>query len=230
MTIKKLSLAEEREVILSLRGADSLGHGSSRVTYDLNPAIAARLDLDTSRDYVIKLAVGRGGLNQMALEINTFYYYGESGHLATIAAIGQFCEIMEKVRVIDDLEWDTYEDFDALICGLHGYDDNYTDVQKYEIWEAHDFLNDHIGCTADNCQLGITVDGHAVAYDYGFDPNTEEDQLSRSSDRVACDTADCYIGRIAQVIDESLANGEESIGEDFLADFMENIDEEMSEY
>ena len=98
------------------------------------------------------------------------------------------------------------------------------------MWETHDFLNDQIGYTADNCQLGITVDGHAVAYDYGFDPNTEEDQLSRSSDRVACDTGDYYIGRIAQVIDESLANGEESIGEDFLADFMENIDEEMSEY
>ena len=235
MTIKHLSLAEEREVILSLRGADSLGHGSSRVTYDLNPAIAARLDLDMSRNYVIKLAVGRGGLNQMALEINTFYDYGESGHLATIAAVGQFCEIMEKVSVIDDLACDTYEDFDAFISGLNDYDDedtndNYTDIQKCEMWEAHDFLNDQIGYTCDNCQLGITADGHAVAYDYGFDPNTEEDQLSRSSERVAQDTGDYYIGRIAQVIDEALANGEEGIGEDFLTEFMENIDEEMSEY
>lgn len=235
MTIRQLSLAEEREVILSLRGAEALGHGSSRVTYDLNPAIAIRLDLDTSRDYVVKLAVGRGGLNQMALEINTFYEYGESGHLATIAAMGQFCEIMEKVCVIDDLACDTYEDFDAFISGLNDYDDedtndNYTDTQKCEMWEAHDFLNDQIGYTADNCQLGITVDGHAVAYDYGFDPNTEEDQLSRSSDRVAHDTGDYYIGRIAQVIDESLANGEEGIGEDFLTEFMENIDEEMSEH
>ena len=235
MTIKKLSLAEEREVILSLRGADSLGHGSSRVTYDLNPAIAARLDLDMSRDYVIKLAVGRGGLNQMALEINTFYYYGESGHLATIAAMGQFCEIMEKVSIIDDLECYPYEDFDSFIRGLNGFEDedtndNYTDVQKCEMWETHDFLNDQIGYTADNCQLGITVDGHAVAYDYGFDPNTEEDQLARSSDRVACDTGDYYIGRIAQVLDECVANGEERIGEDVLGEFMGSIDEEMWEY
>ena len=235
MTIKELSLAEEREVILSLRGATALGYGSSRVTYDLNPNLAARLGLDPSRDYVVKLAVGRGGLNQMDLEVGIFKSRGESGCIAIIPASGQFCEIMEKVSIIDDLECYPYEDFDSFIRGLNGFEDedtndNYTDVQKCEMWETHDFLNDQIGYTADNCQLGITVDGHAVAYDYGFDPNTEEDQLSRSSDRVACDTGDYYIGRIAQVIDESLANGEESIGEDFLAEFMKNIDEEMSEY
>ena len=228
MTIRQLSLAEEREVILSLRGAEALGHGSSRVTYDLDSNLAARLDLDTSRDYVVKLAVGRGGLNQMALEINTFYDYGESGHLATIAAMGQFCEIMEKVRIIDDLPYDSYENFDDFTDDFDTED--YTNEQKLDMWKANNFLTEVFGESADNWQLGVTVNGTAVAYDYGFNPGSDEEQLSDSSDHVADDTGDFYIGRITQVIDESLANGEESIEEDFLADFMGNIDEEMSAY
>ena len=228
MTIRQLSLAEEREVILSLRGAEALGHGSSRVTYDLDSNLAACLDLDMSRDYVVKLAVGRGGLNQMALETNTFYDYGESGHLAIIAAMGQFCEIMEKVRIIDDLPYDSYENFDDFTDDFDTED--YTNEQKLDMWKANNFLTEVFGESADNWQLGVTVNGTAVAYDYGFNPGSDEEQLSGSSDRVADDTGDFYIGRITQVIDESLANGEESIEEDFLADFMGNIDEEMSAY
>lgn len=228
MTIKRLSLAEEREVILSLRGAEALGHGSSRVTYDLDSNLAARLDLDMSRDYVIKLAVGRGGLNQMALETNTFYCYGESGHLAIIAAMGQFCEIMEKVRIIDDLPYDSYENFDDFIYDFDT--DGYTNEQKLDMWKANNFLNEVFDDSADNWQLGITVEGRAVSYDYGFNPGSDEEQLSSSSDRVADDTGDYYIGRIVQVIDEALANGQGCVDVDFLAEFMGNIDEEMSAY
>lgn len=237
MTIKELSLTEERRVLLSLVGVESLGHGSSRVTYDLDESLADELGLDASRDYVVKLAVGRAGLNQMALEVNTFDAYGDRGYFAAIAALGQFCEIMEKVRVVEDIEWDTYDSFESLISGLNNYDDedtndNYTDAQKREMWEAHSFLNDYIGWTADNCQLGITEGGRAVSYDYGFDPNADADdvQLSSSSDRVANDTSDYYIGRIVQVVDEALTNGQEHIEENFLGDFMENIDEEMSAF
>lgn len=230
MTIKKLSLAEEREVILSLRGATALGYGSSRVTYDLSPNLAARLGLDPSRDYVVKLAVGRGGLNQMDLEVGIFQSRGESGCLAIIPASGQFCEIMEKVIVIDDLECDTYDTYDDFVCcGLNDYD-NYSYEQKQEMWRAHEFLNEEIGYSSDNCQLGITASGHAVAFDYGFLPDSDDEQMSSSSYRVAEDTGDYYIGRIAQLIDEALIDGQEHIEPGFLSDFMGSIDEEMSDY
>lgn len=230
MTIKKLSLAEEREVILSLRGATALGYGSSRVTYDLSPNLAARLGLDPSRDYVVKLAVGRGGLNQMDLEVGIFRSRGESGCLAIIPASGQFCEIMEKVIVIDDLECDTYDTYDDFVCcGLNDYD-NYSYEQKQEMWRAHEFLNEEIGYSSDNCQLGITASGHAVAFDYGFLPDSDDEQMSSSSYRVAEDTGDYYIGRIAQLIDEALIDGQEHIEPGFLSDFMGSIDEEMSDY
>ena len=230
MTIKKLSLAEEREVILSLRGASALGYGSSRVTYDLSPNLAARLGLDPSRDYVVKLAVGRGGLNQMDLEVGIFQSRGESGCLAIIPASGQFCEIMEKVIVIDDLECDTYDTYDDFVCcGLNDYD-NYSYEQKQEMWRAHEFLNEEIGYSSDNCQLGITASGHAVAFDYGFLPDSDDEQMSSSSYRVAEDTGDYYIGRIAQLIDEALIDGQEHIEPGFLSDFMGSIDEEMSDY
>ena len=230
MTIKKLSMAEEREVILSLRGATALGYGSSRVTYDLSPNLAARLGLDPSRDYVVKLAVGRGGLNQMDLEVGIFQSRGESGCLAIIPASGQFCEIMEKVIVIDDLECDTYDTYDDFVCcGLNDYD-NYSYEQKQEMWRAHEFLNEEIGYSSDNCQLGITASGHAVAFDYGFLPDSDDEQMSSSSYRVAEDTGDYYIGRIAQLIDEALIDGQEHIEPGFLSDFMGSIDEEMSDY
>ena len=230
MTIKKLSLAEEREVILSLRGATALGYGSSRVTYDLSPNLAARLGLDPSRDYVVKLAVGRGGLNQMDLEVGIFQSRGESGCLAIIPASGQFCEIMEKVIVIDDLECDTYDTYDDFVCcGLNDYD-NYSYEHKQEMWRAHEFLNEEIGYSSDNCQLGITASGHAVAFDYGFLPDSDDEQMSSSSYRVAEDTGDYYIGRIAQLIDEALIDGQEHIEPGFLSDFMGSIDEEMSDY
>ena len=230
MTIKKLSLAEEREVILSLRGATALGYGSSRVTYDLSPNLAARLGLDPSRDYVVKLAVGRGGLNQMDLEVGIFRSRGESGCLAIIPASGQFCEIMEKVIVIDDLECDTYDTYDDFVCcGLNDYD-NYSYEQKQEMWRAHEFLNEEIGYSSDNCQLGITASGHAVAFDYGFLPDSDDEQMSSSSYRVAEDTGDYYFGRIAQLIDEALIDGQEHIEPGFLSDFMGSIDEEMSDY
>ena len=230
MTIKKLSLAEEREVILSLRGATALGYGSSRVTYDLSPNLAARLGLDPSRDYVVKLAVGRGGLNQMDLEVGIFQSRGESGCLAIIPASGQFCEIMEKVIIIDDLECDTYDTYDDFVCcGLNDYD-NYSYEQKQEMWRAHEFLNEEIGYSSDNCQLGITASGHAVAFDYGFLPDSDDEQMSSSSYRVAEDTGDYYIGRIAQLIDEALIDGQEHIEPGFLSDFMGSIDEEMSDY
>ena len=230
MTIKKMSLAEEREVILSLRGASALGYGSSRVTYDLSPNLAARLGLDPSRDYVVKLAVGRGGLNQMDLEVGIFQSRGESGCLAIIPASGQFCEIMEKVIVIDDLECDTYDTYDDFVCcGLNDYD-NYSYEQKQEMWRAHEFLNEEIGYSSDNCQLGITASGHAVAFDYGFLPDSDDEQMSSSSYRVAEDTGDYYIGRIAQLIDEALIDGQEHIEPGFLSDFMGSIDEEMSDY
>ena len=236
MTIKELSLAAEREVILSLRGATALGYGSSRVTYDLSPKLVASLGLDPSRDYVVKLAVGRGGLNQMDFEVGIFKSRGESGCLAIIPASGQFCEIMEKVIVIDDLECDTYDTYDDFVCcGLNGYDDedtndNYSDEQKQEMWRAHEFLNEEIGYSSDNCQLGITSSGHAVAFDYGFLPDSDDEQMSSSSYRVAQDTGDYYIGRIAQLIDEALTEGQEHIEPGFLSDFMGSIDEEMSDY
>lgn len=236
MTIKELSLTEEREVILSLRGATALGYGSSRVTYNLDRNLATRLGLDPSRDYVVKLAVGRGGLNQMAFEVGMFKCRGESGCLAIIPASGQFCEIMEKVRVIDDLECDTYDTYDDFVCyGLNDdanedTNDNYSDEQKYEMWRAHEFLNEENGYTSDNCQLGITAGGHAVAFDYGFLSDSDDEQMSSSSYRVAQDTGDYYIGRITQLIDEALTDGQEYIESGFLSDFMGFIDEEMSDY
>ena len=98
------------------------------------------------------------------------------------------------------------------------------------MWRAHEFLNEEIGYSSDNCQLGITSSGHAVAFDYGFLPDSDDEQMSSSSYRVAQDTGDYYIGRIAQLIDEALTEGQEHIEPGFLSDFMGSIDEEMSDY
>lgn len=173
--MRKLTIGEEIRVLKSLRSAEVMDSGSSRIVFDCSDEIAIFLRLNTEKDYVVKLAVGHGGFIQNTHEINTYSNY-DTNYFAEIAAFGHFVIIMEKV------DTDDYRSFADTIC----WDDDPTnaveDWCEYNWEDADDddrrslckaaktiiYLANIYGCTSDNGQLGLTSDGRFVAYDFGF--------------------------------------------------------------
>lgn len=109
-------------------------------------------------DRVVKVAMGEGGVNQNKLEIRTYLdYAGCYDIFANIFGFEDLVLEMEKVAPydIDNLdEEDEYEDYEAA-------------------WDTKYLLDDILGETADNQQLGKNEDGKWVAYDYGYTPEFE---------------------------------------------------------
>lgn len=174
-----LGIAEEIKILESLIGAQEIDYGSSRIVFDLPGKRAAEIGLDTSRDYVIKLAVGTGGLHQNALELDTFLNYRDLP-LAEIAATGRYINIMEKVSEQDfydfaDAELDPTDYVEGRVFYTGISSDEKAKLRDRDIKEyaAADKviskLEEVFGRTSDNGQLGWTSKGKLVAYDYGFE-------------------------------------------------------------
>ena len=158
-TAHKLSNVQERELLKKLDGAKRIGSGSSRLVF-IDPR---------DSHYVVKVAVGAGAFRQNKLEVKLWKAYGDNGYLARIKEYGNFCVVMERLAyVYDDEELD------------EGYFPDDHPSQEVRNW-----LNELVGYTTDNCQIGRTFDGRWVAYDYGFDPHIySSEQVGFASDAV----------------------------------------------
>lgn len=175
--MRMLTTTEQRYVLKSLPSLECLDYGSSRVVFNMTDEMADNLGFDTTYEYVIKLAVGIGGFNQQLHELNFFMEYGNE-HLATIVGYGQFFIIMEKVQWIDLSMVAQYadineDDVNSIVFNIQ-YDycpsDDEPEFDDNRAARTILFLTEILGTTSDNGQLGLSMDGRVVAYDYGFIP------------------------------------------------------------
>ena len=82
-----------------------IGSGSSRVVFHCTDELADYLKLPSQdEEYIVKIAMGEGGVEQMRVEVETFIEYGDTGAFAEIAAVGRYVEIMEYVETADFFE------------------------------------------------------------------------------------------------------------------------------
>lgn len=143
--IHKLSNRQERELLQRLMKCKPIDNGSSRLLF-IDPR---------NSNYVVKVAIGAKAFRQNKLEVAMWKEWGDDGYLAEIKEYGNFCVVMERLTEVyssDELEEYYFPD------GHPSYD-----VQEW--------MNEQVGYTSDNCQVGKTMRGEWVAYDYGFDPS-----------------------------------------------------------
>lgn len=154
-----------------------IGSGSSRVVFHCTDELAEYLKLPAQDEkYIVKIAMGEGGVEQMRVEVETFIEYGNTGAFAEIAAVGRYVEIMEYVETAD-FYYAAEENW-----GPAAIQDGY-DVSKLEadsIFDTIETLEGIFGHTADNGQLGKTLNDYWVAFDYGFIPGKGIDSQTSS--------------------------------------------------
>lgn len=152
--------------------------GSSRAVFNCPAELANYLQLPDRGDenYIIKIALGKGGIAQMNVEVETFIEYKESGVLADIVAVGRYIEIMENVKVEEfyDAAEERYsiDDIMDVYC--------LSEEEAAAIYRTIATLEGIFGHTADNGQLGLNHNGDWVAYDYGFIASEDIDSQTSS--------------------------------------------------
>lgn len=185
---------QERCILYALMKHDTyLDQGNGRMVYDIPKEAYQYLPfLDNPENYVIKIAMGMGGIRQNRNEQEVCECYNVP--IAEICAFGKFIEIMEKIEPEDyrDLMYDYDCDSD---CYMEDYIENYKqradetaehfEKRVREVREdveqacnvIHE-LNEIFGYTSDNAQLGRTAEGRIVSYDYGFKSDADYEQTS----------------------------------------------------
>ena len=157
---KTVKLTEEEELVilkyLMHRDELPISNGSSRVVYALD-------------EYVVKVAMSTGGLNQHAVERDFQERYSSAGCFAHLFAYGESINIME---FLDECDFYDYLD--------EGWCDNERDREKCRaIGEAiltADEVTGYYG--GDNCQVGYSTMQNAwVLYDYGYSFDYERNDL-----------------------------------------------------
>lgn len=150
-----------------------INNGSSRVVYDAGDGM------------VIKLALEAEGRVQNNKEISMFWQHGDT-HLARIYAYGENIIIMEEVDTVYKDLWEI--DYDYVDSGgLEEWTD-FTQEEAEDYLETLDFLDEVLGYTSDNGQLGFRHETQSfVSYDYGFDPKNMEYSIG-SIGYILCDT------------------------------------------
>lgn len=192
MHIIYLKPSEEIFILNELRDIYPLSNGSSRVVYDCPDSIARRFNLTT--ECVIKVGCGPAGYNQNQAEIDMFEAYGNE-HLANIFYAGSFVLIMERVDEISEWFRDCGDDYDidnedALADIMDATGCSVSEIHR--IYATFSWLNEMLGYTSDNFQLGTDSEGYAVAFDYGFyadhgDDTSTRIQIGEESSAVAND-------------------------------------------
>lgn len=155
--VHKLSNRQERELLQRLMQCKPVDNGSSRLLF-IDPR---------DSNYVIKVAVGAKAFRQNKLEVAMYKTWGASGYLAEIKEYGNFCIVMERLAEIycsDELE-------------------DYYFPEGHPSYAVQEWMDQLLGYTSDNCQIGKTKHGEWVAYDYGFDPShSSQVQVGWASD------------------------------------------------
>lgn len=187
MEIKLLTEVEEKKILNKLITCyTATNNGAARVVFLVsNEDLAAcGLTLNCNKTYVVKVALGLGGINQNHIEAEVYRRFGENTPLAEIAYIGHYVEIMERVNPHEELracaecgELDDFVDYVARNSGLSTDDAR----DAYEVIQQLIEIN---GLTNDNGQIGYNAEGKWVAYDYGYDVESDEPLCSDMSDYV----------------------------------------------
>ena len=112
----------------------------------------------------------------------------------------------------EDFDWDEYEGVYSFIVQHVSHDLRETlenDCQNArDVFSAIDDLNYFLGYTSDNCQIGRTVDGRWVSYDYGFRGDNWGDNHSWGSPiaNVIDDPEICsdYLHNLCGILEEAI--------------------------
>lgn len=228
-----LTPAQERFILKQLESCEPFDNGASRVCFECPTEIVKFLGLNVEYEYIIKLAVGLGGLSQNQLEILTYQQYGESHPLAQIFAAGRYVEIMEKLEIEYDFRDFVDEDcyFCEDDCGEEYWGFNEEIASQVEV--AVELLSDLFGQTNDNGQIGYSnLSGTYVSYDYGFTTEKyRDDQMSDLSNYIIYDEVNLrnYLRGLSDILEQE----EELLGsvEKALLDKCENYTgDEDAEY
>ena len=152
MKARKLSNLQERKLLKLLKNAQLIGNGSSRLVF-IDPRDSKR---------IVKVAIGAASFRQNKLEVK-LWNETQSSHLAQIYEYGRFVVVMERMMETYD-EDSFYEAYDP-------------DSENYEFFKLGakvvNWLEEELGSTADNYQIGLNANDEWKAYDYGFDPDQD---------------------------------------------------------
>lgn len=150
--------------------------GAGRVVYPVRRDELAAIGIDVPCSCVIKVALGVPGQNQNDVECNAFEEFGHSYPLARIFMRGHFIEVMERIVPLEEeigREYDGFETSTDYADEFIGDGSTYTYEQLMEVFETATQLEDINGVTGDNGQLGYNCEGALVAYDYGYQANSD---------------------------------------------------------
>ena len=160
---KTIQLTEEEEKIIlnSITKEDFIACGSSRAVYRLND------------NYVVKVAMAQGGVNQNKIEVDFYDRFGDYGYFAHLYAYGTMINVMEALddcAFYDEDDWGFYESDDADASESDSY------FSMLDIASAVASLTGYDG--ADNGQIGYSNirDAH-VLYDYGYSDDYDRDEI-----------------------------------------------------
>lgn len=201
-----LTPAQERFILKQLESCEPFDNGASRVCFECPTEIVKFLGLNLEYEYIIKLAVGLGGLSQNQLEILTYQQYGESHPLAQIFAAGRYVEIMEKLEIEYDFRDFVDEDcyFCEDDCGEEYWGFNEEIASQVQV--AVELLSDLFGQTNDNGQIGYSnLSGTYVSYDYGFTTEKyRDDQMSDLSNYIIYDEGNLrnYLRGLSDILEQ----------------------------
>ena len=204
MECKHLTLEQETKLLYTIAEKyDYLDNGASRAVFNMDSEDFDKcgIKLPNDKKYVVKVAIGTGGINQNYFEVHNYINFGEDYPLATIYYYGKYVEIMEYVDVIPEatnFDDDDEEFFEYM------RDNVYSDSETQEIIDTIRSLEDINGYTLDNTQVGFDSNGNVVSYDYGFVADSGKVLTSDLTDFFyeEEETIKEYLYRLAQIATE----------------------------
>ena len=204
MDCKHLTLEQETKLLYIIaEGYDYLDNGASRAVFSVSNENFNRcgIKLPDDKKYIVKVAIGTGGINQNYSEVHNYINYGEVYPLAAIYYYGKYVEIMEYIDVIPEatnFDDDDEEFFEYM------KDNGYSASEAEEIIDAIRSLEDINGYTLDNTQVGFNSNNNVVSYDYGFVADSGKVLTSDLTDFFyeEEETIKEYLYRLAQIATE----------------------------
>lgn len=232
-TINSLTAIQEIALLnLLAQRYDVTDHGAARLVYTVDNEDLAECGIAVERDcrYVVKVAIGLAGLNQNEIEANTYCEHGDGAPLARIVYVGRYLEVMERVYHIEgcdsfndlrgyaDYIDNSEDEFIAIILGYH--DISTSDAKK--IYAVISMLTSLFGQTNDNGQLGVTLDGRIVAFDYGYMVDSDMRLCSELAEMAEMDDSNFVADYLKKLID-AVRGGETLVIEDIEEDLLRDI-------
>ena len=156
--MQRLTEAEEIRLLNQVKNCDPLDFGSSRAVFSLFKELPQ--PKEPQPDLVLKVAFDEGGQTQNKTEVEVFAKYGYDSPLVPIVAYGKYVVVMYEVYPLYCDEW---KEFSRKQLG--------------EFNEIVNFLDDELGQTGDNKQVGY-LNGELYAYDYGLRDEIAEYSIS----------------------------------------------------